>query len=449
MDFASNNIIIVDDVEEDIDRLTDVFCKNGIGCRPFQYDGLDFPKDPLRGVKFAFFDINLTNAGDDKARMATLADAINKYISPDNKAYVLIFWTRNQKDVKNFINYISRDKAPAIPIPLDIKVLDKSEFIKAKNKDDADRENGDIKAVTNVEQKLNEIMDNSLVKCLFEFENQLVDSSETCLQDLMRIIPSPTNYSKLQDYTDNVRKLFSLMAKKYSGNQKGGLYPDLAIRQVFAPLFLHKLLQEPAKPWKEFLTNIDKVKIGKELNIATQLNTIFHIDLNNNREKDSRGSVRVINTKRRRVSFNFKARIGMSWGRWLIDVMLNKKKYLLGMVKHIICLEISPACDYANGKPRTHRYILGIITQQGVIKKELKEKNEKMPDAFYTVSGAFRIGDDDIEVHLHLNSVITEEKDGTFKILGDKLFGFKNELMNKICDDYANHTTRLGIDMFS
>lgn len=52
----NNRIIIVDDADEDLQKLSDVFHKYGIGCKTFRYDGFNFPDTPLEGVRFAFFD---------------------------------------------------------------------------------------------------------------------------------------------------------------------------------------------------------------------------------------------------------------------------------------------------------------------------------------------------------------------------------------------------------
>lgn len=60
----NNRIIIVDDSEEDLTILRNVFYDHGIGCRGFVHDDFNYPKQPLKGVRFAFFDIHLNQSGD-------------------------------------------------------------------------------------------------------------------------------------------------------------------------------------------------------------------------------------------------------------------------------------------------------------------------------------------------------------------------------------------------
>lgn len=88
---TNNNIIIVDDNEQHLHYLADVFCHYGIGCRTFLYDEFNLIQEPLENVKLAFFDITLTDAGDENAQMAVLRDALKSYISLKNKAFALVF----------------------------------------------------------------------------------------------------------------------------------------------------------------------------------------------------------------------------------------------------------------------------------------------------------------------------------------------------------------------
>lgn len=49
---------------------------------------------------------------------------------------------------------------------------------------------------------------------------------------------------------------------------------------------------------------------------------------------------------------------------------------------------------------------------------------------------------------LHFNYSINEEETCPVKLLGDRLFSLKSEIMNWICDRHANHISRIGITSF-
>lgn len=48
---TNNNIIIVDDNEQHLNYLANVFCHYGIGCRTFLYDEFNIIQEPLENVK--------------------------------------------------------------------------------------------------------------------------------------------------------------------------------------------------------------------------------------------------------------------------------------------------------------------------------------------------------------------------------------------------------------
>ncbi len=104
----SNRIIIVDDDEGDLRKLSTVFHTHGVGCKSFLYDGFNFPAEPLIGVRFAFFDINLIQANQDADINASLKDAISQFISMENGPFILIFWSKNTDKIIQFRDFINR-----------------------------------------------------------------------------------------------------------------------------------------------------------------------------------------------------------------------------------------------------------------------------------------------------------------------------------------------------
>lgn len=89
----NNSIIIVDDLPDDVNRITNIFNEHGIGCRGFVYDSVELIDEPLKNVKLAFFDICLLPTGNDIEQFTILYEAIKSYISCENRDFVLVFWT--------------------------------------------------------------------------------------------------------------------------------------------------------------------------------------------------------------------------------------------------------------------------------------------------------------------------------------------------------------------
>lgn len=424
---TNNNIIIVDDRDNDLQYLSRVFCKYGIGCRTFLYDEFAPVKEPLDNVKLAFFDITLTDAGDENAQMAVLRDALKSYVSLNNKAFVLVFWT-NKPDYKDrFIDFINRsDDKNEVPKPLCIEVIDKNVFL------DNDDE---------IQKKLSSLMDDKLIKCLFSFDSELKQASDKSLNEVLELIDFPDTWGQNEQFIKNIRDVFALIATETFGNKRAQREPDLAIKEAFGPLFMHHLCNIESSVWKDFFvdTNIKSIKDFPNEGIAAKLNTIFHLELSP-KEHDARGSVRRI------IGDDelFKSIVGYNINDWVNSVLLKNTKHC-GSFRELVALEISAACDYSNMKKRTHRYLLGVIVSKAVREQVI---GANLGDAFYELPFVFNFKDEECYMFLHFNYLITEEESAVFKLLGNSLFSLKNEVMNMIGDRHARHISRIGINSF-
>ena len=204
---TNNNIIIVDDNKEHLQYLANVFCHYGIGCRTILYDGFPDIDAPLENVKLAFFDITLTEAGDENAQMAVLRDALKTYISPKNKAFALVFWTNRPEYKDKFVKFVNRSEDKAeIPKPLCVEVIDKNEFLEHEEE---------------IEQRLSDLMDENIIKCLFSFDSELKQASEKSLSEILDLIEFPDDWGENERYVENIRDVFALIAIETFGDKRG------------------------------------------------------------------------------------------------------------------------------------------------------------------------------------------------------------------------------------
>ena len=428
--FADNNsIIVVDDRQDDIDRISSVFNKHGIGCRTFQTDGFNYPEKPLKGVKIAFLDINYTNTGDEKAIFGNLLSVIQHFIDKDNGPFVIVFWTTKTEYIERFCEYVNRDvHYTDLPNPMTILPLDKNNFTDE-----------------NLPSEVDKIYSDPLVKCLFSFYDELIRASDECMYEFTHRLKQPDEtWGTSHLFNKRVKDLFSKIAIETLGIENGRKYPDRAIKETLAPIFLHTLLNNGSKVWDNFLEIGDKDKdYFKEIDIsdvAPYLNSYIHIETHNI-ENDARGSVRFIKDE----NDCFKNMIGLSKEEWVLNNLLNKKKTKIDGEYFIIALEFSAACDYAQGKTRLHKYIMGICLLAENL-RTLKPKN--IGDNIFSLGFSFIYVDKTVSLLLDFNSVITEEDKNIFGILGDAEFQLKNEIMNVIASKYADHITRIGFNKF-
>ena len=426
----NNDIIIVDDEPKDVERIAKVFLNYGIGCRTFVYDPLDVVDQPLENVKLAFFDICLATSGNDTEQFAILCDALKSYVSCANKAFVLVFWTSKPEMVESFKAYIKDREENSVPKPIAIKCIDKHEFIE---KQDA------------LMQTLADLMADPIVRCLFSFESELKNAANQSLYDVLKFIDFPDCWGENNQYINNIKNVFAKIATETFGAQRGKQNPDLAIKEAFGPLFHHYLCANDDNVWKVLFGDmkIDKVKEFPDTTIVAKLNTLFHIDTSK-KENDSRGSVRHIERKDRNYTEFFKSQIGHTPNEWLHSVLFKNTK-IDGDALEIVALEYSAACDYSNGKKRTHRYMLGAIVPMELA---MQLEKVKLGDAICPVPFKFIYEERECMLFLHFNYSINEEETCPTRLLGNRLFSLKSEIMNWICDRHANHISRIGITSF-
>ena len=429
---TNNNIIIVDDNKEHLQYLANVFCHYGIGCRTILYDGFPDIDAPLENVKLAFFDITLTDAGDENAQMAVLRDALKTYISPKNKAFALVFWTNRPEYKDKFVKFVNRSEDKAeIPKPLCVEVIDKNEFLEHEEE---------------IEQRLSDLMDVNIIKCLFSFDSELKQASEKSLSEILDLIEFPDDWGENESFVENIRDVFARIAIETFGDKRGKKEPDLAIKEAFGPLFIHHLCDIHSTVWKDFFRgkNITRIHNFPNAEIAAKLNTIFHLDYSE-KEPDARGSVRQIDMNDSSNDELFNSIVGCNLNDWTNRVLLKNIKYQ-GKIKEMVAVEISAACDYSNMKKRTHQYLLGTIVPKSIQEQVGKSS---LGDAFFDLPFSFMYDNEECHMFLHFNYLISEEeKTAVFKLLGKRLFSLKNEVMNMIGDRHARHISRIGINSF-
>ena len=114
-------------------------------------------------------------------------------------------------------------------------------------------------------------------------------ASEKSLNEVLDLIEFPDEWGKNEQFVENIRDVFALIAMETFGNKRGKKEPDLAIKEAFGPLFLHHLCDIPSTVWKDFFSgkNISKIHDFPGVGIAAKLNTIFHLDTSD-KEPDSR-----------------------------------------------------------------------------------------------------------------------------------------------------------------
>ncbi|MCF0061370.1 hypothetical protein MUK70_19205 [Dyadobacter chenwenxiniae] len=454
---AQNKIIIVDNMQDELDRLGRSFFNNGLGCRTFLYT-VDYDDEPLKNVRLAFFDINLISGREvltdqdiqdilenHTTVLNDIAYAIGQFIHVDNGPYALIFWTKNSALIGAIRDYIGNEERGYgdLPSPIFIGCLDKTEF------DDDD------KIVHLSERVLELINSNEKLKFLFDLENNAKIAGEKTLNRLASIIPREDSWGISTRFFDNLDMVLSRVAASTLGFEHSKSNPQRAVYEGLVPIVNYEFLNSSSDvDWREITSQLTNAKAISNLAnpsdiIQHKMNALYHIEACQDNVKAVRGCVLEIDRFNEAHMKSLNIEDVDEWITKLLaikdgsDAQKARKIEILGQSK-IVAIEISAACDYANKKPRINKYILGVLTSNLNFKLDSDLNLKNRPESCYHLGGCcFHANNKDLHIWLNLNYVFgalsTDER------LGNSVFILKKEIMDMLGNKYASHVSRIGI----
>ncbi|UXM93975.1 hypothetical protein N5853_07510 [Bartonella sp. HY329] len=447
--FRDNKIIIVDNEESELNRLASVIWKEGIACKALLYDTLY--DTPLKGVRVAFFDVNLTSLiapnsqvydynKDSSLRdiFANLAFAIQQYIANDNGPYTLIFWTKNQILINNFKVFMDdRGKDYSMPNPIYIGCIDKSQFLHKESTGD-----------NTLYSTIHDIIKKSPVHLLYDLEKKANQAITNTINELHTITLDAN--STWTNPIDNIKKTFIEIAKNTIGEKHVKEHFGEGIISGLNPMInfhMEELITLCEDTRDLFQVSDDEMTSNgfNDVEKKYELNTVFHI--NKNATRCERGAVYACNNDLQKKYIGDESD-RLDWIKQLINFKDSTKdeSEIQNIIKKIkfILVELSPACDYSQKKDRLLKFILGIKTPE--IQRKLLSSS--VPAYSYFPKTLFKDQDKVFQLIFNFNYTISLPRSNINEPIGDLLFSFKKEYMDMLTTKYANHISRIGVTEF-
>ena len=430
---VSNRIIVIDDNRDDLNAICNIFHKNGIGCRGFEYDPFSLPNEPLTGIRFVFIDMNLNPAGGGDIK-SSLKDAIKHFISVENGPYILIFWTNRVEEIDDFINFINRDDDDVkLKLkPLHITHIDKNEFIDSED---------------HLTDKINTILSDDFVKCIIQFDESALNAATKTLNAILSTINVSDKWGEQAEFDNACRLVFSKIAESTSGLTQAKLNPDLALKESLASIFKHVLCQNQDDYWREYLTPLQTAEKSNDISFPDafsleKLNSIYHIDTSRIEQKSikDRGAVCKFSQQDKSVVFN--DLFHTEYQLWLNE-SFHKLSTVNSAEIELVAVEFSAACDFSQNKDRTNKYILGVLISS-IHGKKLR--NTRLKDQIFLMPFDFHYENQNYTLALNLNYTFNLPKQPN--VLSGPLFILSKETMDMLGLEYSSHLSRIGITSF-
>lgn len=424
---AEYPIVVIDEERDQLDEIGEAFQAAGIPFMPLQFDPA-YTGDPYSGIELLFLDLNLNPGGGESPMTiySFLENAIKLYISQENGPFVLIFWTTRQNLVDGFKTYIDRDKESEVykMRPLYVDTLAKEDF------------------EVNPEVTIREIMEKPIVKLVFSLHQYMRQAASSAFYNLIGCIPLPEHWGDNDSYVTALKEVFTKIAVTSAGKDNAVSIPDKAIYEVVGKEVLYHLVKNSNDEWKNFLaidsTCAENARRTKNQQWQYNLNTNLHVDITNESIVE-RGAVITAN------QWEFEKLLGTDWHEWgkeefsFTQSSDDKGHYIP------VAIEISAACDYAQGNNRLFRYILGICRVSDEMPSYTIESNDKAPfkkkNRFNNLP-SFYLNGKYYKIVLSYNYIVGVHSSELRNF--EKIFSIREELITQITSSAADYGSRIG-----
>lgn len=431
------NFLIVDNEQEEIEKLTKKFKSFGIKPETLLYKLSE--KRSLCGndYRVIFFDLNISQisitTGDNSTAYSHLETALSEVIPLNNVPYIIVFWTKHEGEIPKFRKYLTERGSllKNCQHPIQILSLNKVDF----------------EAHSNPDELLADLLKDTIFYKLLEFEELLKSESASLVSQIINIACSTPKDIWQEDVLQNFLRTLTI---QHSGFDIAKTNSSKSLCQALMPIISEEVERktEQKKTWDSILalSNIEEEKIKKlkkfsESTSREKLNSLFNISFSS-QSHNSRGAV----SKLKSDCFFKRRELGdlLSFKKEFLKLTISQPK-LENLLENseVILLEFSPACDYSQGKKRINKYILGIM----ISNTEIEKLNSNMPENYFSLGCKFKNTEDKIfQIILSFNHVITLFSDESNLL--DAVFALKKEMMDMIGQKYANHISRVGVSRF-
>ena len=439
----NGKVVIIDNKREEVEQLEDLLTQNGASYIFYDYNKLrDTDIKKCSGIRLMFLDIRLEEGTSDPKTLCTiLASAIDKVVEKENGPYTIVLWTNEislKEQVEEFLlERLSSDETTA---PSCVCALDKKDFISEP----------ETKLIEKLYEQLKE---QHMMSFLFEWENNAMFISHKTIQLLLYGMSPKLSNAELEtlfariaclDYAGDTES-----ATKNLVNVLSELMKDRYM-EVFSEKELIKSLSDY---WKVDFTKIDETE-QVEVSLKAKLNTSLNLNIYDKGNEGLPGKVYAVKKEDLHLEYDKFEESTLS-KNWPNDNIFKFKGGKEASVTYTpIEVDVTPHCDYAQGKNHMLRTLFGykVTIEKNECEGELiwlngnymKKIKDTISFPYVYVTPEFIINDE-LCVFILNTKYLTIEPHG-YEDKHQYLFRFNSEILNEIRKTGAETLSRIGIN---
>lgn len=421
----NGRIAIVDDQIEQALPLMRVFAKNNI---PYvYYKGTDpeyLPEQAENDIRILLLDLNLLGGRDNQPKdiRSSLFSVISHIISPNNYPYVLVLWSRQEKEYKEMLEELFSNGLKGCA-PIAILEWIKSDFFPNFSDEEANKDE-EYKIIDELKKVIAGLPAYSY---LMQWENCVHNSADETIQDIFH------DYHSQNDWQDNANCILNMFAKSYLEKQHDDSNADEKAKASL--LFMNEVYFDTLE------SNVSIINVPNATDLQSKTNE--------ENEKEIAAKINECLLISNQIESIHQPGCMIDFGHdsdeivHFYELIDNSLRTLPQKVKKddiyqriIPCaVVVTPACDYAQKKNVNDRIVQGVIVDSDF------QKYVDTSEAIF-ISPKFIYESHCRIIVLNFRYFITANLDGTKPKC---ILRLRNSILAEIQSKLARHINRQGI----
>lgn len=435
-------VAIVDDNFEEVRVIQNILAENGVPYIFYDYQTMqEVDIVQVEGIRLLFLDIRLEDGSSSEMNILTvLASAVEKVIPANNGPYYIILWTNEAQMKDKVIEFLNERLDDTVTTkPVMIETMDKKDFL-SKNLDEISAE------VIKVYREQN------MLAFLTDVENNLMKVPSK----VVKLIA----YSFLQEFSnEELEKLLLRFAFNEAANCDNSLNATKTVMRQIVDLIRNrymeimadeKTLKNLSELWTFDFSNqeqIDAIKKERAVEQKAVVNTVLNTNIYEDKDDNVPGKIYMHSKDSIRIGEDL---LFNSTFNDEIKVKSSGKEIPYELVP--IELDITPSCDYAQGKNHLLRTLYGYLVYFDKIDDENdcweqidynRKINDQSPD-YVIVSPVFMVNKR--LCVLAINTKLMDLKEHDYCDNLTYLFRLNDEITNEIRKKTGEVISRLGFN---
>jgi hypothetical protein len=354
---TGGRVVLVDDDVTEATPVIKAFSKSGVPVAYFDGTQSELPRATgrLRGVRLAILDMDLGVGGSDENKASTLVAVLGSIIAKDNGPYGVLIWTKHP-ELKDLVTRYIYERSE-VPNPVFVVMLHKSKFTK--------KTGGGGFAIGRLSKELiKELAENSPLECLQVWEGVCFQAATNVTNSLSEF-PDSTSQNPAEwrkTWQDEAQRLLLAISKAKAEKNLSAENCMLSIFLALNPLHADRMDLLAGSIGDELTDHVTRILAatgGSKTERKAKVNSMLHLG-SDQLDEFSPGNAYVFG-KTNRPTF-LPPLDDLLAGAVEADGAKGTANLAVLTANARPCgIEVTPLCDYAQGKMGFSKLIAGFV----------------------------------------------------------------------------------------